>query len=370
MDNIKELGKTLKRTQKDTKAALDRDHPSIPIIHRSRDLFDFDHEFSMDFEVDNISSIATLSLFFIKGKSGLCPEQDGCVVGRCDYFSGSTDTNLITVYEYLAGTAKVYKNDVSVDFTETGINEVTLASSPLVTDIITVCYLYKTCEYDPDCPAQGGLTTYFIDDFSRIVSDGWGTASIGEPWIPENPSGVTFSVDGTSAHAQNISGTNPVMRLDVPNTFKAFLTTQPFIDILWLIKLTDTTTYFDFTQVYSDGPNVDALSFQYNAHLEPPSFEIFVLNNNIQTFTDIPATYINGDSFWVGWRLYYDGTYYFKHWKEFESEPPWGNITLPPSMFDTSFLYAGEIANFSMRFLNNAEHIFKAVVVRTCGIFE
>lgn len=367
MDKIRQVAGKLGQTKDDSETVLKRNHKSIPLIHRTRDVIGVDEEFSMEFTVPTLPAVINLNLFFMPAGI-LCNEEPGCFTGRCDYFTGSTSTVLTTVYQYVPGVVYAYKNDAAVTFTETGANEITLDSAPLAADHITVCYVYQTCEYNPDCAATG-QTVYYIDDFNRIVSDGWGTASIGEPWIPDADflTNVVASVDGAAGHATNTVGSDPSIDLEIPNDFQTFLGTQSSIDILWLIDLSGATANVavDFVNVYNEDPAEKALSFQYNKNVN--AFQIFVNNGLSTQFGPLSATYTTSDSFWAGWRLYADGTLWFKHWNEFAVEPLWGSIPLPTEITFKSQLTLGSISHFSMRFLSpDNEEIFKAIIIRAC----
>lgn len=142
MDNLKELSKNLKATQNNTNYALQRNHPIYPLIHRSRDIFDYVIPFEMEFSTFKNDNFSLLNLTFAPPPPSDC-NQGGCFVGICEFYKG-TDTVLTLTYPYLSNTLFVYVEDiVTANFSETGASEVTLGFTPSAEDAVKVCYIYE-----------------------------------------------------------------------------------------------------------------------------------------------------------------------------------------------------------------------------------
>ncbi len=312
MDNIKQVGKQLTQIKKDTDAALRRDYPNKPIINRSRDYFDEFTDFEMEFEVETYPGTYRLDLFFVKGYELCAPQSSGgCYVGKCDFYYGSTDTVLNTTYEYVSGTTYVYKNDIIADYTETGANQITLTSARLITDRISVCYVYNI----PGCNGcEGTQETIVIDNFNRVGST-WGTATSGDVWLFTSALPTATELTDGDAGRLILSG-SPAEGGERLELNASPLPNVPVMEYRWLVSYSGSigNNFFGiFNEASSEG---FGFHIQADGDLE---FRNVRVGGSFEVISGNPV-YATGAKFWVSQKL--EGGYLtIKHWLNGQLEP-------------------------------------------------
>lgn len=347
MDKIRQVAGKLGQTKDDAETVLKRNHKSIPLIHRSRDVIGVDEDFSMEFTVPTLPAVINLNLFFMPAGI-ICNEQTGCFTGRCDFFTGSTSTVLTTVYEYVPGVIYAYNNDASVTFTETGANEITLDSAPLAADHITLCYVYQTCEY-PECVT--GYNDVFVDDFDRNEAS-WGVTSLNLLWDWEEhvsvdedyaPAEYTMYTDGDRGHVE-IEAVNPITQIfpqvDVATGVGGRLSGKDWVEVYWDVEYHTAGTYlingyYGYLVPIFEGGNDRYMQWQF----APLSGTFTWLNRTLGLFTSFSGyNYGINEKFYVAHRLETTGNQYFKSWSATEPEPDWilAPTTMLPAQFDPS----------------------------------
>lgn len=147
MDKLREVAKKMEQMKRNTDEALRREYQKRAMVHRVQDVFDYVIPFEMEFESKYLNAPVDISLYFKPPPPSPCVGTGtgtiGCYAGNCEYFTGTTDNQLTVLYEYISNTVSIFYNGVPSElYTESGVKEVTILSTPATTDIIKVCYVY------------------------------------------------------------------------------------------------------------------------------------------------------------------------------------------------------------------------------------
>ncbi len=174
-DNLKELGKIINQTKRNSEAALRRYNAEHPKIERVRDTFDNLIPFEMEFNTERQDRKCVLDLFFNKP-----PPLVGCNGERynipCTEFILGPGNHLIQVTaRYKPGSVVVFRNGTKLTYAEYGeydpINGIVFVIGTDTTSVFNICYLVDS--WVP-CPPSFLATGFF----------GASTFTIGT-WVPD-----------------------------------------------------------------------------------------------------------------------------------------------------------------------------------------
>jgi hypothetical protein len=208
-DNIREVGKFVKQTRRDTDYALKRYHSKIPLVERTRDIFDSEIPFKMNFETKRKGNKVLLDLNFNKPPP-LNRCKSDCLAATCESFvvEPGIDHLLTLQQPYIAGTTTVFINYSQV--LPSTFDEVSPESGQIfvqgttTSTLITVCYSYGNCDSDfEDCinigtGAYTGLAVVFSDRFDRTTPienpaggcGEWDFSAFGDPVVTDNAAAI------------------------------------------------------------------------------------------------------------------------------------------------------------------------------------
>lgn len=144
-DSLRQIGKYVKKSNKEGNHSLKRPLPTDPTIERARDIFDPEAEFRMDFYIKPYNTRTVLTVQFKPPPPTSC--CGGCQCQVCEVFLDGNE-ELIVSYPYLAGTVRIYYNNINfTTFSETNPNTgaVTLTSEVVAGQEIKVCYVHSIC---------------------------------------------------------------------------------------------------------------------------------------------------------------------------------------------------------------------------------
>jgi hypothetical protein len=97
-DQLNEVGKYIKKTRTDSDYALKKIRPYRPTVERTRDIFDVDVPFSMQFEVKHTQKSVSLDLEFNKPPpQSNCMTDIDCPRGTCETYTLSSGEHEITL---------------------------------------------------------------------------------------------------------------------------------------------------------------------------------------------------------------------------------------------------------------------------------
>jgi hypothetical protein len=261
-DNLKQVGQFIKNTRKGVDHALKRYHGDIPKVERTRDIFDSEIPFEMNFSTEKPGERVLLNLNFNKP-----PPMNDCVAdcleARCESFTLQPGNHIVQLAQgYTAGTITVFVDAVPVldsDFDEVdpANGTVYIQSESLDTYVATVCYTFGTCVGDDegciDYPSPGGYTglavifadrfdksfveveprcgQWGLDDSPTITLNGDGTANINETIYLENETMVGPQWEVLVRFRFPATFSTSVFRLEASsggNGFNSFLTIGPW----------------------------------------------------------------------------------------------------------------------------------------------
>jgi hypothetical protein len=196
-DDLRRIGRYIKKTRRDINTALERYHPDYPKVERSRDVVDRNNSFITTFKTKGKQS-TELSLYFDTAPI-LSQCQQGCLHGGCKSIAvDSAGSHTINVGEsYRTGTIHAFLGETQlssfvIDETNPSAGEMEV-NTPSGGQL-TVCYLHDECELPcvegvhPNCVTATGT----IDTFARTV------ALLAGPYTPTtNVLGVSSGGFGT-----------------------------------------------------------------------------------------------------------------------------------------------------------------------------
>lgn len=175
MDDLNELGKQLKQTDKKAKYAVVSKSPEYGIGEIARDIFDPEVSYTMKFKTARTGMRVTASISFElpppdAGLGNCCGD---CYCAVCDYYPFGTFTTQVLLLSrpYVAGSIRMFLSDFKYSgFTETdpAAGIVTIGAYAYSAGFdITICYVYQ---YGVNCTtnAPPGYAWVLFDDFNRV----------------------------------------------------------------------------------------------------------------------------------------------------------------------------------------------------------
>jgi hypothetical protein len=191
-DNLNQVGKYIKKTRTDTEYALKKVRPYRPTVERTRDIFDVDIPFSMQFEVKDTQKSISLDLEFNKPPpQSNCMTDIDCPRATCETFTLSQGEHEITLQYGIHPINELFEvyvngepwpeaqyarlNNGGYDTPAT----VLVANLPLETNTVVICYLIYCLGELYTGQAFGALL--------RNDEDGWQYPGDQPPagWYPE-----------------------------------------------------------------------------------------------------------------------------------------------------------------------------------------
>jgi hypothetical protein len=153
-DQLNEVGKYIKKSRTDADYALKKVRPNRPTVERTRDIFDIDIPFSMQFEVKDTQKSISLDLEFNKPPpQSNCFSDIDCPRGTCETFTLSAGEHEITLAYGIHPINELFQVYVNGQpwatsqyaiLSKGGLDTpatVLVANLPLASNTVVICYM-------------------------------------------------------------------------------------------------------------------------------------------------------------------------------------------------------------------------------------